>query len=126
MERRKGGVCNVCFHPLSLSHMQLSSRVHLAKLPYLDAKLLRTGQLWFQECCTLVEGGACEYMQIGHRISIGYPQGYTVPKRRVVYELGVSSAAQDTDQRFPGVFSSRVQFQAAIKGFDSSQHTAGM
>lgn len=39
-------VSNVCLHPLSLSHMQLSSWLHLAELSYLDAELPRTGQRW--------------------------------------------------------------------------------
>lgn len=37
-------VSNVCLHPLSLSHMQLSSCVDLFELPYLDAELPGTGQ----------------------------------------------------------------------------------
>lgn len=40
------GVSNVCLHPLSLSHMQLSSWVHLAELSYLDDEPPRTGQRW--------------------------------------------------------------------------------
>lgn len=44
MMNRWREVGNVCLHPLSLSHMQLSSQLHRAELSYLDAERLRTGQ----------------------------------------------------------------------------------
>lgn len=45
-------VSNVCLHPLSLSHMQLSSQIRSAELSYLDAERPKTGQHWLQNCCT--------------------------------------------------------------------------
>lgn len=57
-------VSNVCLHPLSLSHMQLSSQLQRSELSYLDAERPRTGQRQLRKCCAFarrVHASTCKW-----------------------------------------------------------------